>query len=113
MKAIKYYAAKAQGAYSKKGYLFENGTFLCQFSYYHAPRYICRRYNFSNPPDSLSWGKGVVNEQSESPRPGAVADYQVFLKGDVVELDFEAMKTSLKEQNAVFWPEDHHPSFSL
>lgn len=112
MKAIKYYAEPAFGAWAKTGYLFENGIFLCEFEYYRQPKYICRRYDFQNPPDKTTWGKNVVDILSTSSNPGATSDYQTFVKKEVVEKDFEAMTRNLL-QKAAYWPENHHSSKKL
>lgn len=111
MKAIQYVAPAIYNTYQKIGYLFENGIFICSFSYHTVPAYICRKYDFNNPPDKLTWGKGVIDPNSLSAEPGAVSDYQVFERKEVFEVDFDKMKNEIT--NRFFWNEDHHPSTKL
>lgn len=59
MRAIEYFAPEAFGAWAKVGFLFENGVFLCAFSYHNAPSYICRNYDFNNAPERMTWVKVV------------------------------------------------------
>lgn len=111
MKAIQYIAPQNFGAFQKVGYLFENGIFICPFSYHNVPAYICRKYDFNSPPDKLSWGKGVIDPNSISDKPGAVKDYQFFERKEVFEVDFDKMKKEMSTR--FFWNEDHHPSYKL
>ncbi len=113
MKAIKYYAEPAFGAWAKTGYLFENGVFICEFEYYRAPNYICRQYDFNNPPEKTTWGTNVIDHLSNSPMPGAFADYQTFTKKETIEKDFEKVKNDLLNRSVKFWKENHHTSNSL
>lgn len=113
MKAIKYYADPAFGAWAKTGYLFENGIFLCEFLYYMKPQYICRKYDFNNPPEKTTWGQNVIDENSTSANPGAISDYQTFVKKENVDKDFEEMKNSLLNRNVPFWKENHPTSGTL
>lgn len=113
MKAIKYYAPEAFGAWAKTGYLFENGIFLCEFKYYNEPQYICRKYDFNNPPEKMTWGKNVVDHYTGSSVPGAFADYQTFQMKETTEKDFDQMKNSLLTRNVSFWSENHHSSEKL
>lgn len=113
MKAIRYHAPAAFGAWAKTAYLFENGIFLCEFKYYNAPKYICRVYDFQDPPQSTTWGKGVYDDRSKSLNPGAVADYQTFQKQEQVDLDFEAIKQRILSSDVGYWAEVNHPSRKL
>lgn len=113
MKAIKYFAEEAFGAWAKTGYLFENGIFLCEFEYYREPKYICRKYDFHNPPDKTTWGKDVIDHLSSSPNPGAFSDYQTFVKQKTIDKDFDQMKNSLINRKVPFWKENHHTSQNL
>ena len=111
MKAIKYVAPDIHKTWAKEGYLFENGIFLCNFSYHTAPSYICRRYDFNNPPETLTWGKGVIDPNSIYDQPGAVTDYQTFQRKEIVNIDFDNMKK--ESATRFYWTEDHHPSKRL
>lgn len=113
MKAIEYFAQSAFGAWSKTGYLFENGFFICEFTYYNSPRYICRKYDFNFPPEKMTWGKNVIDIYSESEDPGAFADYQIFQKKLNIELDFNQMKNDILLRGVEFWNENHHSSVKL
>ena len=114
MKAIKYYAEREQGAWAKTGYLFENGIFLCEFEYYRQPKYICRRYDYNNPPEKTTWGQNVVDHNSTSSNPGAFMDYQTFNKKEIIELDFESFKRNILRNNGPgFWSENHPTSGPL
>lgn len=113
MKAIKYFAPEAYGAWAKIGYLFENGYFICEFKYYNKPYNICRKYDFKTPPEKITWGKDVVDYNSESSMSGAIADYQTFEIKENVEKDFSKMKSSIVERGVSFWSEKHHASEKL
>jgi len=111
MKAIKYIAPEVGSTWAKTGYLFENGIFICDFSFHNVPACISRRYDFHNPPETFSWGKGVIAPNSISDKPGAYKDYQTFQKKETVEKDFEKMKANSQSLN--HWSESHHPSIKL
>ena len=113
MKAIKYYAPPAFGAWEKTAYLFENGFFICEFKYYNKPHYICRKYDFHNPPQKTTWGKDVIDESSIAILPGAINDYQTFIKKEIVEKDFETFKQHILSRNVIFWEVNHHSSQHL
>ena len=113
MKAINYYAPEAFGAWAKNGYLFENGIFICEFKYYNKPHYICRKYDFNNPPETTTWGKNVIDHFSNSLTPGAINDYQTFQKEETIEKDFEEIRDNILSRNVKFWHEKHHSSERL
>lgn len=114
MKAIKYYAEPAFGAWDKTGYLFENSVFICEFLYYKVPHYIRRGYDFNNPPEYTTWGANVIDHNSISSLPGAFSDYQTFSKrNEIVELDFEEIKNRILRTNVIYWPEKYHTSSPL
>ena len=102
MRAIKYHAPEAFGTWTKTGYLFENGIFLCEFKYYNEPQYIRRKYDFSNPPEKMTWGKNVVDQYSGSSDLGAFADYQTFHMKEEIDEDFDQMKNSLLSRKVTF-----------
>jgi hypothetical protein len=87
--------------------------FLCEFKYYNVPNYICRKYDFNNPPEKTTWGENVVDHHSESTKPGAISDYQTFVKKEIIEKDFEGFKSSILSREVVFWPEKHSSSNPL
>lgn len=113
MKAIKYYAEAAMGAWAKTGYLFDNGFFICEFKYYNKPFYICRKYDFENAPETIMWGKNVVDHNSMSDSNGAFADYQTFNKLTVLDVDFDQLKYSIINRSVNFWNEEHYDSEKL
>ncbi len=114
MKAIRYYAEKIENTWSKEGYLFENGCFVCLFKFYNNPFYICRKYNFNEPLEIISWGKGVENENSYSSKKGAIKDYQFFkITSDIIDIDFNDLKNQIINNLTPIWIEKHHPSLTI
>lgn len=96
MRAIEYYAPEIQGTWAKSGYLFENGIFISKFEFFRKDTYFSRQFDFNNPPQTISWGKGVLR---------AFADYQVFNVVGAVNIDFESF---ISDNLGSYWPESHH-----
>lgn len=114
MKAIRYFAEATVKTWAKEGFLFENGCFVCFFKYDNNPFYICRKYDFNKPLDKITWGKGVIDENSDSLNKGAFQDYQFFkIASEIIDKDFDEIKNRIVNNFIPIWVENHHPSLTI